>query len=151
MSPTNPLRQRAAPAAKAASASRRAREPREVLIRAGFLALRARLTSSPTADRIWAALPIYATAETWGQALHFETHARTGREATARDVVQSGEIAFWAEEDRIVIAWAPTPVSRAGEIRLPALCNVWAVALDDVSPLAAVQPGERVAVLVAES
>ena len=32
---------------------------REVLIRAGQVAIRARLFDTPTADRIWSALPIY--------------------------------------------------------------------------------------------
>jgi hypothetical protein len=122
-----------------------------VLIRAGIVALRARLTSSATADRIWATLPIYSTAETWRHAIHFETRAKSGREAGARDLLAKGEIAFWAEEDRIVIAWATAAQSRPGEVRLPVPCNVWARALDDVASLAAVQPGERVAVLLAES
>ena len=122
-----------------------------MLIRAGAVAIRARLLSTPTADRIWATLPIYATAETWGQSLHFETRAETGREVGARAIVDKGQLAFWAEEDRIVLAWGATPLSRPGEIRLPVPCNVWAVALYDVGALAHVQPGERVAVLIAES
>lgn len=127
------------------------REAREVLIRAGVVALRARLTASVTADLIWAALPIYAMAETQSQALHFQTTAKSGREADARDRVIEGEIAFWPDEERTVIAWAGTHPSRAREIILPALCSIWARALDDVSCLSGVQPGERVAVLVAES
>lgn len=151
MSPTNLLRNRPKPAPKAPRPSRRGREPREVLIRAGRIALRARLLDTPTADRIWATLPIYSTAETWGEALHFETAAETGREAGARAVVRKGEIAFWSEDDRIIIAWGLTPLSRPGELRLPVPCNVWAIALDDAGALAAVAPGERVAVLLAES
>ncbi|MDX2156229.1 MAG: cyclophilin-like family protein [Hyphomicrobiaceae bacterium] len=130
---------------------RRRGEPREILIRAGTVALRARLRETSTADRIWAALPIYGTAETWGDAIHFETHVETGREADARARVAPGEIAYWTEDDRVMIAFGETPLSRSGEMRLPCPCNIWAVALDDVGALVAVRPGERVAVLVAES
>lgn len=151
MSPTNLLRNRAKPAAKALRPSRPRRVPREVLIRAGRVAVRARLLDTPTADRIWATLPVYSTAETWGEALHFETRAESGREPGARAIVRKGEIAYWSEDDRIVIAWGATPLSRPGEIRLPVPCNLWAIALDDVAALAAVAPGERVAVLLAES
>ncbi len=127
------------------------REPREVLIRAGLVALRARLIASPMADRIWASLPIYAAAEIHGGALLFAADAGRDREAGARDLVGKGDIAFWADEGRIVMAWGTTPLTPSRKIRLPAPCNVWAVALDDMEVLAAVSPGERVAVLVAES
>lgn len=127
------------------------RQAREVLIRAGVVALRARLTSSATADRIWAALPIYATAEVWDQALSFETRARSDCGADLRDHVIEGEIAFCPDEQRTVIAWAAASLPRPRKIRLPAPCNVWALALDDVGCLTCVQPSERVAVLVAES
>lgn len=115
------------------------------------MAVRARLLATPTADRVWSTLPIYSTAETWGEAVHFETRVATGRETGARALVQPGEIALWSEEQRIIMAFGPTPLSRPGEIRLPLPCNVWAMALDDLSCLAEVRAGERAAVLVAQS
>ncbi len=124
---------------------------REILIRAGAVALRARLLDTATADRIWSTLPLYSTAETWGKAVHFETHAETGREADAKWSVAPGELAFWCEEGRILIGFGMTPLSKPGEIRLPCPCNIWAAALDDVALLAKVRPGERVAVLEADS
>ena len=44
---------------------------REIVIRAGQVAIRARLLETPTADRIWEALPIYASANTWGREVYF--------------------------------------------------------------------------------
>ncbi len=149
MAPTNILRD------GSKRPSTRTRGPkvtnREILIRAGTVAIRARLLHTMTADRIWSTLPIYSTAETWGHLVHFETPADTGREPGATWTVRVGQIAFWAEEDRVVIGFGPTPLSRPGEIRLQAPCNIWAVALDDVAALATVSPGERVAVLEADS
>lgn len=153
MAPTNLLRNSDRPPQADAGRLTRPRRAakREVLIRAGSVVIRARLLDTPTADRVWATLPIYSTAETWGEAVHFETHVETGREAGARWSIRPGDIAFWVEDHRIVIGFGPTPLSRPGEIRLPAPCNVWATALDDVRALAAVRPGEQVSVLVADS
>lgn len=153
MAPTNLLRNASRPPQpKAAGQSRPRRlEKREILIRAGTVVIRARLLDTPTADRVWATLPIYSTAETWGEAIHLKTRVDTGREAGARWNVRPGDIAFWVEDDRIVVGFGPTPLSRPGEIRMPAPCNVWATALDDVRALAGVRPGDQASVLVADS
>jgi hypothetical protein len=124
---------------------------RQVLIRAGNVAIRAKLLDTPTAERIWNALPIYAAAQTWGREVYFKAPVTSHREPEAREVVDAGDIAFWPEGDSIAIGFGPTPISRRGEIRLASPCNVWARALDDVALLKAVYAGERVAVLQADS
>lgn len=150
--PTNILRNRPKPPVAPATGGRsRAAGKREIFIHAGKVVIRARLLDTPTADRIWATLPIYSTAETWGQSIHFETHVETGRERGAKWNVTAGEIAFWSEDDRVIIGFGMTPLSKPGEIRLPCPCNVWAIALDDVAQLAAVQPGQKIAILEAAS
>lgn len=117
-----------------------------MLIRAGRVSIRAELLDTATAERIWAVLPIYSTAETWGAALHFETPVETGRERGARTTSALGDIAYWSEDDRIIIVFGPTPLARRGELRLPRPCNIWAKALDDVTLLKTVTPGEKVSV-----
>jgi len=124
---------------------------RDILIRAGDVAIRARLLDTPTADRIWAALPIYAAVRTWGEEIYFPAPVSNAVEEGARDVIEAGEIAFWPDGDAIAIGFGPTPISRAGEIRLASACNIWARALDDVRELKAVHAGERVAVIEADS
>jgi hypothetical protein len=119
------------------------------MIRAGKVAIRARLLETPTAERIWAALPIYAEAQMWGQEVYFRAPVSSDREPEARDVVHAGEIAFWPDGDAIAIGFGPTPVSRKGEIRMASPCNIWALALDDVSRLKSVHAGEDVAVVEA--
>jgi hypothetical protein len=124
---------------------------REIVVRAGKAVLRARLLATPTADRLWTQLPIYSAASLWGASVHFETHVEAGREPGARRSLKAGEIAYWVEDDRVIIPWGPTPISRDGEIRLPSPANVFAVTLDDVSALASVGPGARVSIMKADS
>ncbi len=124
---------------------------REIVIRVKHIAIRARLLNTATADLIWAALPIYAEARVWGQELYFDTPVNTPAEPQARSVVHAGEIVYWPDGTAIAIGFGPTPISTNGEIRLAGACNVWARAIDDVTQLRAIHPGERIAVLQADS
>lgn len=144
--PTNVLRKSARPPGAAARGGPAAASERVAVVRAGRIAIRIRLLATATAERIWSMLPLHSTAETWGASVHFETPLETGRERTARLNVTPGDICFWTEDDRVLIAFGPTPISRPGEIRLMSPCNVWAEAIDDVSALSTVTPGEKVVV-----
>lgn len=148
--PTDLLRNRSKP-----PGSRDARERAEtaavthrlVMIRAGRASIRARLLDTPTADRIWRALPIFSVAQLWGQGeVFFETRLESGRERGAKLIVEPGAIVFSPDRDVIGIPFARTPISRSGELRLWSPSNVWAEALDDVGVFGAVRPGERVEV-----
>lgn len=120
---------------------------REVVIRAGEVIVRARLLDTPTAERIWAALPIMASAKTWGAELYFEAPVTSAAEPGARETIKAGEIAFWPEGDAIAIGFGPTPLSRTkAEIRLASPCNIWAEALDDVRQFKAVHAGEPISI-----
>lgn len=122
---------------------------RRILIRAGNVAIRARLLATPTADRIWDALPICGSVQTWGKEVYFRTPISHDLEPDARAVVNKGEIAFWPDGDAISIGFGATPISKRGEIRFTSKCNVWAVAIDDVDQLQGVYPGEEVSVVEA--
>jgi hypothetical protein len=122
---------------------------RHVLIRAGKVTIRARLLATPTADRIWNALPMGGAVQTWGKEVYFRTPVSQELEPDARVVVSKGEIAFWPDGDAIAIAFGATPISKRGEIRFTSKCNVWAVAIDDVDQLKGVYPGEEITVSMA--
>ena len=145
--PTNVLRQQQRPPAPQPRAPGAA--PRVAILTAGRVSLRISLAATETADRIWRALPLHSTAETWGHSVHFETPVDTGRDRTARLNGVIGDIYYRVEDDRILVPFGPTPISARNECRLPRPCNVWATALDDVGALQVVQPGEKVS-LVAE-
>jgi len=146
--PTNVLRQSSKrPAGLTAGGRGPLVAPRVILLRAGSVEIRIRLLDTPTADRIWMALPVRSTAEIWGEEVHFETTVECGRERQARSIVKPGEVAFSPDRDVIAIAYGRTPLSKKGETRLWSPSNIWGEALDDVRQLASVRPGERVDVV----
>jgi uncharacterized protein len=147
--PTNLLRQNRAP--KPSVEAPEQGPERIVEIRAGSVTIRARLLDTPTAERIWRALPIFSTVEVWGQEVHFETEVESGRERGARVLAAAGDIAWVPEQDWISIAYGPTPTSRKGELRLWSPANIWARALDDVTALAAARAGQKASVARVEA
>ena len=146
--PTNILRSRgnAVSTRTAGRPGRGTGQKRRVVIKAGRVSIRADLLDTETADRIWAALPLYSAAETWGSSIHFEVPVESGRERNARSKSELGDIYFWNEDNRIIIVFGRTPISQPGEMRLPRPCNVWAKTTDDVTLLKTVVPGEKVSV-----
>jgi len=85
---------------------------RVAIFRIGPVDLRVELAPSHTAERFWAMLPLYSKAEPWGQVIHFEIPVEIGRDRSARLNARPGEIYLWAEEDRILLPFGPSPISR---------------------------------------
>jgi len=119
---------------------------RKVRIQAGTVTLTAALRDTPTANAVWAALPIASDARRWGDEVYFSVPVSAALEADARDVVTAGEIAFWTDGRAIAIGFGRTPISRGDEIRLATRTNVFADAEGDVTALAPVKDGDPVTV-----
>jgi hypothetical protein len=119
---------------------------REIVIQSAAISIRARLLDTATADVVWRALPLYSTAEIWGKEVHFEVPLEAYLEADARQFVTPGEIAFSPDGEAISIAYGRTPTSLGKQVRLWSPSNIFAVAYDDVTVLAAVPVGSEISI-----
>ena len=96
-----------------------------IKISAGGITATATLHDNATAEAIWAALPLTARGNRWGDEIYFEIPVQLAQAGDARDVLQAGELAYWPAGRAFCIFWGPTPASRSGEIRAYSPVNVF--------------------------
>ncbi|MEV5016350.1 cyclophilin-like fold protein [Streptomyces sp. NPDC053780] len=108
--------------------------------------LTATLDDTPTTEALLKALPLTASAHTWGEEVYFDTGVSVSRETDAREVVEPGTVAFWTDGDALALPYGPTPISRGEECRLASPCNVMGRLDGDPRLLATVRDGDPVRV-----
>jgi hypothetical protein len=97
---------------------------KKIKITAGNVAAQAVLNDSPTARKIWEALPIEANGDTWGDEIYFGIPVKAPLEKNAKEVVEVGDLGFWPPGHAFCIFFGPTPVSRGNEVRPASAVNV---------------------------
>ena len=122
---------------------------RRILIRAGDVTVDATLDDSATAGLVWEALPIVASATTWGDEIYFQVPVSARDDETARETVEMGAIGYWPPGSALCLFFGPTPMSRGDEIRPASAVNVLGMIDGDATALRAVSSGERVEIVKA--
>lgn len=101
----------------------------------GDLILDAQLNDSPTAQKIWEALPIETSFSTWGDEIYFSIPVAMELESDAQEIVESGDLGYWPSGNAFCIFFGPTPMSSEGEIRPASAVNMIGRIADDAAQL----------------
>ncbi len=89
---------------------------RQIEIIAGDITAQAELNETQTAQAIWEALPFEGLANTWGDEIYFSIPLTMETER-GQEVVEAGDLGYWAPGRAFCIFFGPTPASRGDEIR----------------------------------
>ena len=87
-----------------------------IRINAETVSVEASLNETDTASVIVAALPIEASANTWGDEIYFGIPVDAGLEQ-GQEVVELGDLGYWPPGRAFCIFFGRTPASRGDEIR----------------------------------
>jgi len=97
---------------------------KKIIIKAGQVEAEAILNESPTAGKIWEALPIEAKVNTWGDEIYFAIPVKAPLEKSAQELVQVGDLGYWPTGHAFCIFFGPTPMSQGDEVRPASAVNV---------------------------
>ena len=115
-------------------------------VTAGSVLVTATLNDSSTAEALWNALPLEASANTWGDEIYFRVAIQVDEEDGASDVVDMGALAYWSPGQALCLFFGRTPASRGDEIRAASAVNVIGSIEGDATVLKHVESGARVVV-----
>ena len=73
--------------------------------------MEAELRKTKTADQVYAALPVKAAINTWGEEFYFPISGVHDHRETATTQVKVGDIAFWGAGQVLAIFFGRTPMS----------------------------------------
>lgn len=116
---------------------------RRIRITAGSVAAEAVLDGSATADAVWAALPLSAAGQTWGDEIYFAIPVTAAPESP-RETVDMGDLGYWPPGSAFCIFFGPTPTSRGAEIRPASPVNVFGRIAGDARVFKKVRSGTTV-------
>jgi hypothetical protein len=84
---------------------------RKIRITIGAVQVEAELKGNKTAHEVYAALPIEAPVNTWGEEFYFKLDGVKDYRETATNQVKIGDVAFWGAGRVLAIFFGRTPMS----------------------------------------
>ena len=95
----------------------------EIRIATKKIEMLATLNHSVTAERLWDALPIDSTVNTWGQEIDSSVPVQCDLGLDARDRMEIGELGYWPTGSAFCIFFGKTPASKGDEPRAASPVN----------------------------
>lgn len=117
---------------------------RKVKITANGITVSATLNKAETAERIWNALPITGTVNTWGDEIYFEIPVTMELEPDARAEVAVGELGYWPTGNAFCIFFGPTPMSADDKPRAASAVNIFGRIEGDTAVLKQIPAGAEI-------
>lgn len=105
----------------------------------------AELNDSETAQKIWKALPIEGSVNTWGDEIYFSIPVNAGLE-NAKAVVSEGDLGYWPPGNAFCIFFGLTPASQGDEIRPASPVNIFGKVIGDPKAFKKVSSGAKIIV-----
>jgi hypothetical protein len=82
-----------------------------ITLKIGDTTLAADLDDSPSAAELVKLLPLTVTLSRWGDEYYGNCGVGSGTDATAREIMEVGELAIWPPGKALCIFFGPTPAS----------------------------------------
>jgi hypothetical protein len=115
-----------------------------IRITAGKVSRMAELNDGPTAAKLWDALPIQGTANTWGDEIYFEIPVKAEEEPSASADVAVGDLGYWPPGHAFCIFFGPTPASAGKRPRAASPVNTLGRVVGEATMFREVHDGDGV-------
>ncbi len=103
---------------------------KNITIKVENIKIDAELNDSETAQKIWGALPIEGSVNTWGDEIYFSIPVNVGLE-NAKAVVSEGDLGYWPPGNAFCIFFGLTPASQGDEVRPASPVNIFGKIIGD--------------------
>ncbi len=116
---------------------------KKITITVNDVKMSAELNDSETAQKIWGALPIEGSANTWGDEIYFSIPVNVGLE-NAKAVVSEGDLGYWPPGNAFCIFFGLTPASQGDEIKPASPVNIFGKVIGDPKVFKKVSSGAKI-------
>ncbi|SLM48831.1 conserved protein of unknown function [Nitrospira japonica] len=89
--------------------------PKKIRITVGPVQVEAELKSTRTAREVYAALPVEAPVNVWGEEFYFKLGGVKDHRETATTQVKVGDVAFWGAGQVLAVFFGRTPMSMGSD------------------------------------
>jgi len=115
----------------------------KIMITVEDLKMYAELNNSKAAQKIWEALPIKGSVNTWGDEIYFSIPVKMESE-NAKAVVLEGDLGYWPPGNAFCIFFGSTPASEGEEIRPASPVNIFGKIIGDPEVFKKVRSGAKI-------